>query len=48
MAKRPAKEDEDTRVATSVRFPPEILIALKTMSVRERPPVNNMINEACC
>jgi hypothetical protein len=45
MAKRPAK-DEDDRVATSVRFPPEILIALKTMSVRERTPVNTIINEA--
>jgi hypothetical protein len=36
----------DTRIATSVRIDPELMIGLKSMSVRERMPVNDIITEA--
>lgn len=36
----------DARVATSLRMPPELMIRLKTLAVRERTRVNDIIIEA--
>ena len=36
----------DTRVVTSVRMDPELMIGLKSLAVRERTRVNDLIVEA--
>ena len=42
---RPAKAP-DTRMVTSLRIEPELLVALKALAVRERRRVNDVIIEA--
>ena len=44
-AERPSKV-ADTRVVTSVRMDPDLMIGLKSLAVRERTRVNDLIVEA--
>jgi hypothetical protein len=44
-AEKPPKEP-DSRMATSLRLPPELMIELKVLAVRQRTRVNDVIIDA--